>query len=106
MKFLDKAKIYIKAGDGGNGSASFRREKYIEYGGPNGGDGSLVIGVCYATREEAEYLKVRERDALILARDVTYDMGGEPVWRGRQVINAERYQFKVLTNNMMQEGNF
>jgi GTP-binding protein len=39
MKFLDKAKIYIKAGDGGNGSASFRREKYIEYGGPNGGDG-------------------------------------------------------------------
>ncbi|MDR0741350.1 MAG: GTPase ObgE [Rickettsiales bacterium] len=39
MKFLDKAKIYIKAGDGGNGSASMRREKYIEYGGPNGGDG-------------------------------------------------------------------
>ncbi len=39
MKFLDKAKIKIKAGDGGNGSASFRREKYIEFGGPNGGDG-------------------------------------------------------------------
>lgn len=39
MKFLDKAKIHIKAGDGGNGSASFRREKYIEFGGPNGGDG-------------------------------------------------------------------
>ncbi|MBQ5700095.1 MAG: GTPase ObgE [Alphaproteobacteria bacterium] len=39
MKFLDRAKIYIKAGDGGNGSASFRREKYIEFGGPNGGDG-------------------------------------------------------------------
>ncbi len=39
MKFLDKAKIRIKAGDGGNGAASFRREKYIEYGGPNGGDG-------------------------------------------------------------------
>lgn len=39
MKFLDKAKIFIKAGDGGNGSASFRREKYIEFGGPNGGDG-------------------------------------------------------------------
>ena len=39
MKFLDKAKIYVKAGDGGNGSASFRREKYIEFGGPNGGDG-------------------------------------------------------------------
>lgn len=39
MKFLDKAKVYIRAGDGGNGAASFRREKYIEYGGPNGGDG-------------------------------------------------------------------
>jgi GTP-binding protein len=39
MKFLDKVKIDIKAGDGGNGSSSFRREKFIEYGGPNGGDG-------------------------------------------------------------------
>lgn len=39
MKFLDRAKINLKAGDGGNGSASFRREKYIEFGGPNGGDG-------------------------------------------------------------------
>lgn len=39
MKFLDRAKIYVKAGDGGNGSASFRHEKYIEFGGPNGGDG-------------------------------------------------------------------
>ena len=39
MKFQDRAKINIKAGDGGNGSKSFRREKYIEYGGPNGGDG-------------------------------------------------------------------
>ena len=39
MKFLDKAKIFVKAGDGGSGSASFRREKFIEFGGPNGGDG-------------------------------------------------------------------
>tara|TARA_Y100001970_G_C14115893_1_gene793546 strand:+ start:329 stop:1315 length:987 start_codon:yes stop_codon:yes gene_type:complete len=39
MKFLDQAKIYIKAGNGGAGSASFRREKFIEYGGPDGGDG-------------------------------------------------------------------
>ena len=39
MKFLDQAKICIKAGNGGSGSASFRREKYIEYGGPDGGDG-------------------------------------------------------------------
>ncbi|OPZ76925.1 MAG: GTPase Obg/CgtA [Alphaproteobacteria bacterium ADurb.Bin438] len=39
MKFLDQAKIYIKAGDGGRGSSAFRHEKYIEYGGPYGGDG-------------------------------------------------------------------
>jgi GTP-binding protein len=39
MKFIDEAKIFIKAGDGGNGAATFRREKYIPMGGPNGGDG-------------------------------------------------------------------
>ena len=39
MKFLDQAKIYIKAGNGGSGSPSFRREKFIEFGGPDGGDG-------------------------------------------------------------------
>ena len=39
MKFLDQGKIYIKAGYGGDGSPSFRREKFIEYGGPDGGDG-------------------------------------------------------------------
>ena len=39
MKFLDQAKIYVKAGDGGSGSASFRREKFVEFGGPDGGDG-------------------------------------------------------------------
>ena len=39
MKFLDQVKIFFKAGDGGSGSPSFRREKFIEYGGPDGGDG-------------------------------------------------------------------
>ena len=39
MKFLDQAKIYIRSGDGGNGCVSFRREKFIEFGGPDGGDG-------------------------------------------------------------------
>ncbi|MAV77239.1 MAG: GTPase ObgE [Candidatus Marinimicrobia bacterium] len=39
MKFLDQAKIYIRAGNGGSGASSFRREKYVEFGGPDGGDG-------------------------------------------------------------------
>ena len=39
MKFLDQVKIFIKAGDGGSGSPSFRREKFVEFGGPDGGDG-------------------------------------------------------------------
>ena len=39
MKFLDQAKLYVNSGKGGNGCVSFRREKYIEFGGPNGGDG-------------------------------------------------------------------
>jgi GTP-binding protein len=39
MKFLDQAKVYVRSADGGNGCVSFRREKYVEFGGPDGGDG-------------------------------------------------------------------
>jgi len=39
MKFLDQAKVYVRSGDGGAGSVSFRREKFIEFGGPDGGNG-------------------------------------------------------------------
>jgi GTP-binding protein len=51
MKFLDEAKIYIKSGDGGAGCVSFRREKYVEFGGPDGGDGGRggdVVVECVA----------------------------------------------------------
>jgi GTP-binding protein len=49
MKFLDSAKVYIRAGDGGAGAVSFRREKFIEFGGPDGGDGGKggdVVAEC------------------------------------------------------------
>lgn len=49
MKFLDQAKVFVKSGDGGGGAVGFRREKYIEFGGPDGGDGGRggdVIFVC------------------------------------------------------------
>ncbi len=47
MKFLDEAKIFLKAGDGGNGACSFRREKYIEFGGPDGGNGGKGGNVIF-----------------------------------------------------------
>ena len=49
MKFLDQAKIYIASGKGGRGCVSFRREKYIEYGGPNGGNGGKGGDVIFIT---------------------------------------------------------
>ena len=56
MKFLDQAKIYVKAGDGGSGSASFRREKFIEYGGPDGGDGGEGGSVVLTAEENLNTL--------------------------------------------------
>ncbi len=56
MKFLDQAKIFVKSGDGGAGCVGFRREKYIEYGGPDGGDGGRGGDVIVVARQNLNTL--------------------------------------------------
>lgn len=56
MKFLDQAKIFVKSGDGGAGCVSFRREKYIEFGGPNGGDGGKGGSIYFEAVENLNTL--------------------------------------------------
>jgi GTP-binding protein len=64
MKFLDSAKVYIRSGDGGAGCLSFRREKFIEFGGPDGGDGGRggdVIAECAADLNTLADYRYRQR---------------------------------------------
>ena len=56
MKFLDESKIYLKAGDGGPGCLSFRREKYVEFGGPDGGDGGKGGDIIFQAVENLNTL--------------------------------------------------
>ena len=56
MKFLDQAKIYVKAGNGGSGSSSFRREKFVEFGGPDGGDGGTGGSVIFESERNLNTL--------------------------------------------------
>jgi GTPase len=56
MQFLDQCKIYLKSGDGGRGAASFRREKFIEFGGPDGGDGGKGGAIIFAAADDLNTL--------------------------------------------------
>jgi GTPase len=56
MKFLDQCKIYLKSGDGGHGSASFRREKFIEFGGPDGGNGGKGGDIVFVAADNLNTL--------------------------------------------------
>ena len=56
MKFLDQCKIYVKSGDGGPGSLSFRREKFIEFGGPDGGDGGKGGNIVFEAQDNLNTL--------------------------------------------------
>ena len=56
MQFLDQCKIYLKSGDGGRGAMSFRREKFIEFGGPDGGDGGKGGDIVFAAADNLNTL--------------------------------------------------
>ena len=90
MKFLDQCKIYVRSGDGGGGAVSFRREKFIEYGGPDGGDGGRGGDVW-----------VEAVDGLNTLIDFRYaqhfkaQTGGHGMGRNRHGANGEDVVLKV-----------
>lgn len=64
--------------------------------------GAKTIGVCYATREEAKLLDVKENTGLILSKDITYTVDGAPVYAGKDIVNADRYEYRILTDSRIQ----
>ncbi|OBS09489.1 Obg family GTPase CgtA [Acidihalobacter prosperus] len=100
MKFVDEARIKVQAGDGGNGCVSFRREKYIPFGGPNGGDGGdggsiyLVADGALNTLSDFRYRRFfqAERGQNGMGRDMTGRKGADldiPVPVGTVVRDAD-----------------
>jgi GTP-binding protein len=82
MSFIDEAKFYVKGGDGGNGCVSFRREKYVPRGGPNGGDGGKGGDVeIVATRSLTSLLDFRYRSHFV-ARNGEHGKGKDMHGRG------------------------
>lgn len=77
MKFLDQAKIYLKSGDGGKGCVAFRREKYIEFGGPNGGDGGKGGSVFFVAVENLNTLIDFRYQQHFKAQNGQHGMGSE-----------------------------
>lgn len=100
MKFLDQAKVYIRSGDGGAGSVSFRREKFIEFGGPDGGDGGrggdvwLVVVEGLNTLIDYRYQQHFKAKTGIhgMGRNMTGAKGGDTILRvpvGTQVYEED-----------------
>ena len=94
MKFLDQAKIYLRSGDGGNGVVAFRREKFLEFGGPDGGDGGKGGDIVFVAADNlntlidfryAQHFRAPKGGNGAGARDVVI-----PVPIGTQIIDEDR----------------
>jgi len=100
MKFLDEAKIYIQSGAGGNGCVSFRREKFIEFGGPNGGDGGkggdVVVQVVNGLNTLIDYRYQQHFKA---------QRGGNGMGKDRHGANGKDVVLKVPVGTQVYEEN-
>ena len=75
MKFVDYTTVHVKAGDGGRGSVSFRREKYVPRGGPDGGDGMSAKVLVYKQKPRKGYRKLnghRQNYTLLTIKDIVF----------------------------------
>ena len=95
MKFLDQVKIFIKAGDGGSGSPSFRREKFIEFGGPDGGDGGKGGSVILKSEQNLNFdiykIQISNITRFVYKHKKVHDPGIEP--------GPQRWQRRILPLN-------
>jgi GTP-binding protein len=99
MKFLDQAKIYIRSGDGGDGVVAFRREKYIEFGGPDGGDGGKGGDIVFEAMDNL--------NTLIDFRYTQHfraPKGGNGAGSNRTGANAPSVMIKVPTGTQIFDG--
>ena len=101
MKFLDQAKVFVQSGDGGDGCVSFRREKYVAHGGPNGGDGGYggdVVVECVSGLNTLIDFRYRQhfkagRGHHGMGRDRTGARGTDAVVRvpvGTQILDEDK----------------
>lgn len=98
--FIDKVKIYIRSGDGGNGSVSFRREKYVSHGGPDGGDGGKGGDIIFTVDEGQNTLLYFKYKRKFVAQNGQGGMGSK--CHGR---NAENLEIPVPPGTIIKDCN-
>ena len=100
MQFLDQCKIYLKSGDGGRGAMSFRREKFIEFGGPNGGDGGKGGDIAFIAADNLNTLIDYRYRQHFRAQD-----GRPGAGRERTGANGEDLVLRVPVGTQVIDGN-